>query len=1299
MRKSPIAVLALVMLVLVLSSCIQDLHPPVAQKEGIAFSTRVAGNPDGSWTWEEGDEIGLYMVSTGTDVNPANILNSVVNYPYTYDSLTGKFWGDAFFPADGTEVGLFAYYPYRNTPILNGGSAYIYKVDVREQEDPYEDDLIFARVDGVGKDVPVDVDLTFQHKLSKLTLVISAGEGLETSDLAGLSVVYQSMPTMAEINFEDGSISNRQTDAAGGKVPVNAVGTAGVAIIVPHDGVTYPHRKMVFTLTSTGKTYTWNIPDAKVFEAGYHSTYSVKLTGWGIDVEPVGVTAWTDGGNGSFKQENIPDYTGTGLQTDPYMIYTAYGLMHLLATYGSTADIYYELARDIELGEYLAANSLTWPAINFMGKFDGKGHVVNGLRITSSSVNVGFFASMAISASVYNLGLTNVVVKGTDTGFSEVGGLAGVNEGTIEDCFVSGYVESLAATGYTGGLVGLNFHGTIMRSASYATVEGGAYAGGLVGFHEVGYIEDSEVIAERVRGTQFSGGLAGKIVDQSVITGSHAIVRNVNSSMVNGYAGGFAGAADLSEITNSYAVVDYVSALQAGGFVGLNEQTNISFSSDRVDTIVGTVEGRYYAGGFVGKADNSTIEDVSVVFGRVIATGYLSGDTSTGSAGGFAGYLTGSGSNTLRGSARGRNASSRVEGWKNAGGFVGFMDSGAVVGNSSVDMSGGTVMLASGANTPAAYVGGFVGCYSFATISDSTANVGLLDAKNENIYNAGGFVGYMNYTEVDEDTSMLGLSVTIGSIESTAFRTGGFVGFLHGEDKDNEVSINGLVANIGSIVVTDSGNDESAGGFIGVLIGASISMTDSIVTIGSLNSDAGYTGGFIGQMEGGAISHTNSTVGTPIASIGDITVTDSAFYVGGFAGSSVAGEVSHVTVVVDGSITGGAAGHIGGFVGKISDGTTLTSITAIVNGSIEGGAGSAIGGFAGSLTEGTVVESSVLVSGDITGSAAHVGGFVGSVWWILEVDKGSVHVLGDIIGGEWVGGFAGYMYGEDSVISNSRAEVGGDIRGTRNVGGFVGGIPHDEALVTGLLLIEKSAAIIHGGILYEGSDTSYTSGAGGFIGLLGYADIKESYARIDGEVTGGSATAAGGFIGYDHRGNVEDSFVRVSKVMGSGSVGGFYGVMQSSGSGLIKNVYVVVEYVEGITYVGGFAGYVNANFENLRSIVAIITEHVEASQHDPKVGAFAGGVSTNPNNTTYARYVSELYAPGTVPELRYTGVNQAPVIAESVVTPKPNMTFQEATFWSTSANWPSAPWNSTIWEFDTPDGYPVLKNAPAPSAP
>ncbi|AEC03023.1 fimbrillin family protein [Parasphaerochaeta coccoides] len=865
-KTLPIVLLVLVVLVLVLVSCIQDLHPPVAQKEGIAFSARVVGNPDGSWTWEEGDEIGLYMVSTGTDVNPANILNDVVNYPYTYDSLTGKFWGDAFFPADGTEVGLFAYYPYRNTPILNGGSAYIYKVDVRNQEDPYEDDLIFARVDGVGKDVPVDVDLTFQHKLSKLTLEISAGEGLETSDLAGLSVRYQSMPTMAEINFEDGSISNRQTDAAGGKVPVNAEGTAGVAIIVPHDGVTYPHRKMIFTLPSTGKTYTWNILDAKVFEAGYHSTYSVKLTGWGIDVNPVGVAAWTDGGNGSFKQENIPDYTGTGTQTDPYKIYTARGLKGVLETHGSTAGSYYELARDIELGEYLAANSLTWPTINFMGKFDGKGHVVNGLRITSSAENVGFFESM--NGNVNNLGLTNVMVRGTNTSSSYgIGGLAGKNVGIIENCFVSGYVEGAA---YVGGLVGVSNQGTILNSTSYATVGGtGAHVGGLVGASTQGQVEGCKVIAESVRGAGHVGGLVG-YSETSAIINSHVIIGEVsaNTGAAGSYAGGFVGHTSHGTIENSYVVVGSV---RSGGYVG----------------------------GFAGQNTASSIENSSVVFDRVICT---AADANSNFAGGFVGRSIGIQAIIQDSSAKGRSAASFVEGGKYVGGFVGEIKDNAQVKGSSVHVSGdikGTGM-----------VGGFVAYMngSNIVITDSLVEVGNIHGKDY----TGGFVGGMTASGPPTGRLIAKSAAIIGSITYTGSGNtgiiGGFVGYLgYADIKESSVHVSGTIA-----------GGPMTGGFVGGH--ASGGVYDSYARVGTVSSgNKNLAGGYAGKI------HETSVVIRNVYVVVE-TVTGNS-QVGGFGGSmsNNFNEMKSVVAVITGKVEGTQTSSnpsLGTFSGDISAATS-----------------------------------------------------------------------------------------------------------------------------------------------------------------------------------------------------------------------------------------------------------------------------------------------------------------------------------------------------------------------------------------
>ncbi|AEC02879.1 fimbrillin family protein [Parasphaerochaeta coccoides] len=1107
MKKSPIAMLALIVLVLVLSSCIQDLHPPVAQKAVIAFSARVVGNPDSSWEWEEGDEIGLYMVSTGESVEPGNILNGVVNYPYTYDSLTGKFWGDAFFPADGTEVDLFAYYPYQDTPELNEGSAYIYKVDVRNQANPYEDDLIFARVEGVGRDVPVDVDLTFQHKLSKLTLEISAGAGLETGDLAGLSVRYYSMPTTADINFENGSISNEQTDAAGGKVPVNAAGTAGVAIIVPHDGGTYPDRTMVFTLLD-GRTYTWNIPDAKGFEAGYHSTYSVKLTGWGIEVNPVGVTTWTKGGSSSFGS----DYTGIGTVDDPYMIYTAHGLMHLLETYGSTSGIYYELVHDIELGEYLATNDLTWPNVVFNGFFDGKSHVVNGLRITSSAANVGFFGMITDTATVNNLGLTNVVVRGTNTGGSYiVGGLAGVNMGMIEDCFVSGHVEG-DGTAYAGGLVGMN-GGVIRNSTGYAMVKGNM-AGGLAAINDTdegaGEITDSKVIAESIHGVRFAGGF---VADNSgVITDSHAIVRNVNSSIADGYAGGFVGRNYNRDITDSYAVSNRVSGAYAGGFAGYIEAGEISFlpESPRVDTIAGTVDGRLYAGGFVGSNKSGSIENVSTVFDRVVTTGYNSSDSHTGSAGGFVGRSFNSGSSIVDSSAKGRGASSLVEGWMNVGGFAGVNDDGASIENCFVEMPEGKVTIAG--EVMLVRIGGFVGYLNSATISDSWTDIGEIDAETlvtRSLLSVGGFVGLQEGGDTTSITNSTAVIDTISSTDSTMLFTGGFVGYMHDSGTISHAGSSAIypTAKVGSITV--SGSD---------------SATTTI-----------HTGGFAGY-----VANSSLITGITVVVTGSI---DGGASVGGFAGTISNTDVSDVRVVMNGSVKGGDL--VGGFAGQIMNGAHIEEIRIYVEEDIVStgtGTGSAVGGFAalmsGSQTE--IMKSRVEVGGGIHGHA-NIGGFVGRV---------------------------PYNSGVPQKIEESAAIVTGSIyKDVGSTGGYAGGFIGEQYNAD----ISQCSVLIEEEIIGNNSNAT-----GGFVGAFNSGNVSNSYVRVRDITGSTSSYVGGFFgLHSSQSGIITNSYVVTGSIVGGSYVGGFGGLLFYDLGNLRSLAAIITEKIEALDtnpHMGVFIG-------------------------------------------------------------------------------------------------------------------------------
>lgn len=144
------------------------------------------------------------------------------------------------------------------------------------------------------------------------------------------------------------------------------------------------------------------------------------------------------------------------------------------------------LTADIDLSG-LDFESAPW----FAGSFDGGGHSVGGLKLSGDGSRQGLFRTVAAGASVANLHVSGEVAPGGTAEY--VGGLAGVNEGEILYCSFRGEVRGLNGV---GGLVGLNAPSGVVRgSGSAGTVQGEHRVGGLAGLNE-GRLEDCESRSE-----------------------------------------------------------------------------------------------------------------------------------------------------------------------------------------------------------------------------------------------------------------------------------------------------------------------------------------------------------------------------------------------------------------------------------------------------------------------------------------------------------------------------------------------------------------------------------------------------------------------------------------------------------------------------------------------------------------------------------------------------------------------------------------------------------------------------------
>ncbi|MFO7775667.1 MAG: PASTA domain-containing protein [Candidatus Hydrogenedentota bacterium] len=245
-------------------------------------------------------------------------------------------------------------------------------------------------------------------------------------------------------------------------------------------------------------------------------------------------------------------------------------------------DGFYVLADDID-----ATATANWdnglgfdPIRMFEGVLDGQGYVITGLTIERTAGNeVGLFSVLGEDGVIKNVGLEDCAV----TGQRSVGGLAGLNLGSIEGSFANGAV---AGVQFIGGLVGSN-DGLIEESSARAVVEGGSGAGGLVGDQVEGTISESYALGA-VTGELQVGGLVGWNT-QGSISNTYATGAVTGESQVGGLLGRNEGGA----VSKSYATGAVEGESQIGGLVGtdVGGEVEVSFWNTR------TTDQNYSAGG------------------------------------------------------------------------------------------------------------------------------------------------------------------------------------------------------------------------------------------------------------------------------------------------------------------------------------------------------------------------------------------------------------------------------------------------------------------------------------------------------------------------------------------------------------------------------------------------------------------------------------------------------------------------------------------------------------------------------
>ena len=432
MKRTTIHISAAIALLLGLAACTQDeagFLPEGAEGTPIVFTatglkpaaTAIASTRapvDGNW-----EGVQSVAVLMNGMVKTYNATPSTANPTSTTLTSTAPHrW------TNHNDITVTAWWPYTE------GETTLPAVKVKANQSAQKDfetsDLIVADGQTVTYGSPT---LRFTHRTARVTIVLTDyTEGLASVQLTGLST---------------------ENDNPDKITPYDKGSNTYIALVAPQSveaGTTF----ITCTFTN-GKVFVYKMKNATDWQAGGEYTYTVSLA---AAKDP----GYTIEGNGS------------------YTVTSADGLINVAELVnGGKTDI------NITLGKNIDLTGKGWTPIGtnyekrYKGTFDGRGHTIKGLTVTTNDQFVGLFGYLDKAGTVKNVVMEGIQITSNHVLMSgNTGGVVGYSWGTIENCSVSG---SVSGTNCVGGVVGSQKAGSIIGCSSSAIVKGTRYVGGVAG--------------------------------------------------------------------------------------------------------------------------------------------------------------------------------------------------------------------------------------------------------------------------------------------------------------------------------------------------------------------------------------------------------------------------------------------------------------------------------------------------------------------------------------------------------------------------------------------------------------------------------------------------------------------------------------------------------------------------------------------------------------------------------------------------------------------------------------------------
>lgn len=364
--------------------------------------------------------------------------------------------------------------------------------------------------------------------------------------------------------------------------------------------------------TITGEAFTGGV-------IGYQRTYDADQLNYKLDTNEDGIRAAVEAAQNSTSSSDrlLPGMNENNIPTAVMASKNAYTLT--ISTEGNTDDSltvntnnipiqtvmysggvlgYCDKGSKIEIKNCKNTGNITFASDLLekdstggikLGKYAASGEILELLTKDASELEMHFIGGIT-GVNLQNETITHCANTGSLSGFTGIGGVVGLNAGTVKNCELSEHFGNVALE-YVGGIVGINSNGgTISKCTTDAgkTISGNNHLGGITGWNLKG------------------GTLTG---NENYATVNASGKDNSDYAAVGGIAGQNSGTIVLQKDSSTKSrSVSGAKGAGVGGLVGINESdgqiqvTGTGGTSGEIIVVSNkvTVQGYEQVGGIVG---------------------------------------------------------------------------------------------------------------------------------------------------------------------------------------------------------------------------------------------------------------------------------------------------------------------------------------------------------------------------------------------------------------------------------------------------------------------------------------------------------------------------------------------------------------------------------------------------------------------------------------------------------------------------------------------------------------------------